>query len=432
MSKAAAPHLVAIALLVAGCHQVLDADYFLEKLDYVRQDGTEHFEIYVERDDDEEFCRSLREWLEETYEKVGALLESFPEEKTTVKIYSSPLRPTRRLEFFGYAGKEAIYSKKYEDTRTNLAHEYTHFLAARVAEVRLPAWFNEGLATFVSNHLDGTDRPTLEEEIFRFVHGDFLHDHSALEVTSITRLPEQSRTFRERYAYGSSFISFLVKEYGFETVLETLRRAKEAGGVEAALSAVVGEPFETIDEGWVRYIRSHADPGRYVKYGLIRDWYVIGPFDNNEGRGFARSYIPEGETVDLSATYPSMDQVVRWRKVRSNHPVGYVNLHHCEFSPARYVVAYAATVVRSPRRTKAVIRAGADESLGVWLNGESLFSRPTRRGFRPDEETAEMTLEEGENFLLLKAAQSTLDWRFTVRITDEEGDPIPGLVTTGE
>ena len=166
---------VLILLLLAGCRTVRTPDYRLDKLRYAVRDETEHFEIYLEDDDyGAGFRRDLPEWMEEIYRKVGRHFDSFPEAATTVKIYSTPQPASEGLEYFGYAGKRAIYSKKYADTRRNLAHEYTHFIVAPLAGIRLPTWFNEGLATFVSNHLDTLARPTFEEEIFSFVHGDFL------------------------------------------------------------------------------------------------------------------------------------------------------------------------------------------------------------------------------------------------------------------
>ena len=418
--------ILLVPLLLFGCR--LHPDAALDRYEYAAHDSTEHFEIHLERGDyEKEFRQALRGWLEETYSKVGAVLGLFPTEKVTVKIYSTPLQTRDRLEYFGYAGKKAIYSKKFHDTRRNLAHEYTHYVAVRLAGVRLPNWFNEGLATFVSNHLDDTGRPTLEEEIFLFEHGDFLRDHSVSGAESINELPTSSANIRRRYAYGSSFLSYLVEEHGFPVILEALAAAKEEGGLERALSDLLEQSFEEIDAGWVRYLRSYSDPQRYDKYGPIRDWHVIGPFENSDGRGFSRSYPPEGP-VNLGAAYPALGSVARWRKFRSNHPTGMVDILQCQFAPSRYAVAYATATVHAPAPMEVQIRAGGDDTLTLWLNGEILIQRHHPRAFRLDQETVTTALQEGENTILVKICQSTLDWRFAAGITDSEGRAIPGLV----
>lgn len=415
-----------IPLLLCSCTILVKPNYWLDSYDYVAKDRTEHFEIYLEHEYGSAFRQDIQAWLEEVYDKVGALFDTYPEDRTIVKIYSSPLITGDRYEYYGYAGTEAIYTKKFPDIRRNLVHEYTHYVAARAANRSLPSWFNEGLATFVSNHLDRQDRPTLEMEIFRFAHGDFLHNHSTSGPVSISKLPARSTSIRQRYAYGSSFMSYIVEEHGFDIILETLQTAEKDGGIPQALSRAIGIPFEEIDLRWRRFLDAHSDPLRYDKYGPIRDWHVIGPFDNVDGRGFWRPHAIE-EGVDLSAGYPIQGQVVRWRKYRSNHPTGAVDLRQCEFSPSRYVIAYAATTVRSPSEMDVEIWAGGDDTLTLWLNGEVLISRHEPRTFRPDTDRAEGTLLEGENTILVKVCQSSDRWKFGVRITDREGRQIPGL-----
>ena len=109
-----------------------------------------------------------------------------------------------------------------------------------------------------------------------------------------------------------------------------------------------------------------------------------------------------------------------------------MDLRQCEFSPSRYVIAYATATVRSPSRIDVEIRAGGDDTLTLWLNGELLISRHEPRNFRPDTDRAEGTLHEGENTLLVKVCQSSDRWRFGVRITDREGRQIPGLTVVAE
>ncbi|MCZ6691983.1 MAG: hypothetical protein O7H41_20540 [Planctomycetota bacterium] len=425
--------LLTSLLLISGCRVIVKPDVFLDQYNYVVVDRTEHFEIHLELDYGEPFRGDIQERLEEVYRKVGAIFEFYPAKRTTVKIYSTPLMTNRRLEYFGYAGEKAIYSKKYDDIHRNLVHEYTHFVSARVAGIPLPSWFNEGLATYISNHMNDIERPTLEEELFQFTHGDFLEMDSEATPASITQLSRKSLSVRQTYAYSSTFISYLVEQHGFPVILAALRKTKARGGIRQALSWAIGEPFAEIDQGWIRFLRSHTGQARFDRYGMIREWYCLGPFDDSDGRGYLRTYAPEEEDLDLDASYRSLGQIVRWRRYRSNHPMGFADLRECDFLPSRYVLAYATTTIQSPAEMEVEIRCGSDSAITIWLNGEELkreelIDRGRMKRFRPDQYRMKATLNKGPNTLLVKAAQSRRHWRFAVRITDGDGQAIPGLI----
>ena len=61
---------------------------------------------------------------------------------------------------------------------------------------------------------NGAERPTFQEEVFRFLHGDFLRYHSMYGFRPVDRLRVPEAGIRRLYAYRSSFISFLVEEHG--------------------------------------------------------------------------------------------------------------------------------------------------------------------------------------------------------------------------
>ena len=48
-------------------------------------------------------------------------------------------------------------------------------------------------------------------------------------------------------------------------------------------------------------------------FGFLRDWYVIGPFDGQKGKGFRAVYPPERK-VELGAAHDGKGKKVRWRR----------------------------------------------------------------------------------------------------------------------
>src|SRR5205085_2873186 len=50
--------------------------------------------------------------------------------------------------------------------------------------------------------------------------------------------------------------------------------------------------------------------------GFLTDWYVIGPFDGKQQRGFRTVYPPE-QQVDLNAALPGKTGIVRWKRYQT-------------------------------------------------------------------------------------------------------------------
>jgi len=91
-------------------------------------------------------------------------------------------------------------------------------------------------------------------------------------------------------------------------------------------------------------------------------------------------------------------------------------------------VAYALTYVNAPAVMEAQIRIGNTDGIKVWLDDELKFTLDTTRNAGLEQNTIPVSLTEGRNKILLKIANNgTEAWGFYLRITDVEGNPIPGF-----
>lgn len=183
-----------------------------------------------------------------------------------------------------------------------------------------------------------------------------------------------------------------------------------------------------------------VDAARRQGFATPDDWIVVGPFDNANGRGFARAYPPE-RRFDPKAFYAGRGSIVRWSKVRQEHPDIYVDLAVSDLVPfARtgveinwntrrtQAVAYALTDAHCRRRTQAVIRLGRSDAARLWLNGKEVWASSDVRPPAVDDELIPITLRTGRNRIVLKIANTKTDaWGFYLRITDHAGRPIRGL-----
>src|SRR5207248_2988396 len=81
----------------------------------------------------------------------------------------------------------------------------------------------------------------------------------------------------------------------------------------------------------------------------IRDWKVIGPFENEGRAGLLAVYGPEKDGYDPKAVYRGKEHDVAWRALPQGHArFGFVDLSAAVY-PRSEVAVYAATVLRSPQ-----------------------------------------------------------------------------------
>jgi len=160
-------------------------------------------------------------------------------------------------------------------------------------------------------------------------------------------------------------------------------------------------------------------------YGTVPTWWVIGPFDNTEGKGFRTAYPPE-RRLDRRATHRGKFGLVRWRQEHSGPAIGDVNLRSM-VSRQPWVVAYAACYLECDQPRRLQIRLGSDDDVVVWVGAREVWRKEGERGLTPDEDTVTISLPAGITPLLVKVCQRQGAWGFALRLTDEAGQPARGV-----
>lgn len=187
--------------------------------------------------------------------------------------------------------------------------------------------------------------------------------------------------------------------------------------------------------------------------GQMYLWNLLGPFDNSDGTGDQRTYVPE-ERIDLGKLYVGRDNApLRWypHASRDLH-AGYIDMAGIfdvreTYAPQLTVtnpksirsmerlVGYAMTYVDSPTARDVVFHAGAPYGLQLFLNGNPLFKMSDYDfNFNSTQFTIPARLEKGRNIVLVKIARGRLpEWNlspwtgFCLRLTDTEQRIIPNL-----
>jgi tetratricopeptide (TPR) repeat protein len=163
--------------------------------------------------------------------------------------------------------------------------------------------------------------------------------------------------------------------------------------------------------------------------GLLRTWRILGPFDNERGRGFSRPLAPERWPPAMEQSFDGLREGLSWRKARPASPLGFVDLN-AYFRPRDECLAYALTAVHVKEETPAALRIGSDDMIQIWLNGHSVHSFTGRRSARFDQQAVGVVLKAGWNVLLVKCGDAKLDWGFYLRFTTPDGSPLGGLQTS--
>lgn len=160
-----------------------------------------------------------------------------------------------------------------------------------------------------------------------------------------------------------------------------------------------------------------------ARLGIVRHWYVVGPFDLGEQNvGWTKPYVDE-PNVDLKGRYMSGKRRHEWRPVVADDERGVVNMA-AALGQVDGAIGYAYAEIEVPAETDAVLRIGVDDSEKVWVNGVQVFELWVARALTIDQDKVPVKLKAGRNTILMKIWQNTLGWEFCVRVTTPDDKPI--------
>jgi len=168
----------------------------------------------------------------------------------------------------------------------------------------------------------------------------------------------------------------------------------------------------------------------WSRLGLLRSFWLIGPFDNDGRAGFDRADGPELD-LDLDRPAASKHGPLAWRPLPAPPDDGRVHLHPL-FLPQSAITAYALVGVRLARPARALVHLGCDDGCKLWLDGAELVSDPGSHPLRLDQHVRRVRLAAGAHSLLVKVAQDESAMGFALALTDEQGRPLAGLTEASD
>lgn len=167
------------------------------------------------------------------------------------------------------------------------------------------------------------------------------------------------------------------------------------------------------------------------RMGALFNWQLAGPFENISGSGFHTKHGPLESAVATARFRGLNNMEMGWFTPPRMNDEGWIFPgSHIRENTA---VVYAQTFVYSPADVKALLNAGSNGSMKVWVNDALVISEAKGRVTELDCYKNYTTLNQGYNRVLVQlSADDNSFSNFIVRFTDDNYYPIKDLKTTSE
>jgi 4-amino-4-deoxy-L-arabinose transferase-like glycosyltransferase len=167
----------------------------------------------------------------------------------------------------------------------------------------------------------------------------------------------------------------------------------------------------------------------HTRRRFIREWLLLGPFDNTGNGGVARADVTPATVAGRA--YDGVFGPAYWRRVlpqfvKVDFNAFYGRDGEAAHRPVEWLCGYAFTQldVDAAQHANLEIAAG-QQPVQAWLNGNPLVEKPVSIG--PTPLRWPIQLRAGANQLLVKVCKGFGEWSFTARVTDAEGHDLPGV-----
>jgi tetratricopeptide (TPR) repeat protein len=160
---------------------------------------------------------------------------------------------------------------------------------------------------------------------------------------------------------------------------------------------------------------------RREQLGTVTNYFVVGPFDNEGGKGMAEVYPPESETTwSAGRRYPGKAREVAWRPGARAMSRG-VLVPGALLRPQNDGVVYAASGFVLAAGGDVAVRIGASGEVKAWVDDKLAVAAAGDHPFGYDQQVGAVRLRAGPHRLLIKLGSRKAEARLCVRLTRLDG-----------
>jgi Tol biopolymer transport system component len=300
----------ALCLLLAA--PAASAQYFgRNKVQYRPFDfqvlATEHFRVYFypeERDAAREMARMAERW----YARLSAVLHHDLSSPQPLVVYASgpDFRQTNVLPdeiSEGTGGVTEGYKRRIvmpvfgtlQETDHVLGHELVHAFQYDIAQAegggrarsgftRLPLWFVEGMAEYLSiGHIDPHTAMWIRD--------------AARDEEALPEIDELDRREYFPYRWGQAFWAYVAGRWGDTVIRQILNEGVRSGSAVAAVEQVVGLKSAELSEAWHRAIAEQHGPVLRETRRASAATRPLAPASRQEQLALAPALSPDGRRI---------------------------------------------------------------------------------------------------------------------------------------
>ncbi len=200
---------------------------------------------------------------------------------------------------------------------------------------------------------------------------------------------------------------------------EIVKNKTYDGSLNAMAYAVLGKHYQSSK-------KSTEAIKAYSQIGSIDNWLITTTFENISTSGFDKSYSAL-EQPQMDAKFVGKKKIESgWRKVPHLKHDKWFDFTY--YDDAYNSIVFAQTFVNSPSNMEGQLRIGVSGSVKVWVNDQLIISEAEERNNDLDSYISTIKLNQGYNRILVQIGESYAgNSNFLLRITDNNGYPIPGL-----
>jgi hypothetical protein len=229
-------------------------------------------------------------------------------------------------------------------------------------------------------------------------------------------------------------------EFGPDAVADRLRAAEELTDPQQRQQVLRNTFTATTQieqaEAVAKLLTELGDtPDLLTHLGIVRQWYLVGPFPVTPEDGLKRSFPPETMTA-IDSRFPGRTGPLAWSPARQETLDRRIDLIKLGIDPARGSVAYAQARITMTRPARATLCLSAVDNVTAWVNRQKVIERAStyRSMYRPDRYRVAVDLPAGESTILLKLTKTASEergqggpparWEFQARWIDKHGHAV--------
>jgi hypothetical protein len=160
---------------------------------------------------------------------------------------------------------------------------------------------------------------------------------------------------------------------------------------------------------------------------FICKWLLLGPitFGENEFGGGDQTDSADKEFVPKEGDLDGTQAAPKGAKWEAKDYSGSGTPGEIDLGTPEHAVMYAVACVNCPEAiTNAKLLVGSDDYIKVWINGKLVHTyKQASRGGEPDQDTVSpVSLNKGDNRIVVKCVNILSAWNFYLRFADKDGN----------